>query len=130
MSKLIKMALMMAAQMRLAQGVSRVSGAAKWAVLALICGIGELVALVVALWVFLIPRIGPEAAALSMAGLLAVMAIVFALVARATLHPHRTHHVEHDDASFAELKDMFVKHKGTAILSAIIAGMAMANGKK
>jgi hypothetical protein len=130
MSKLIKMVLMMAAQMRLAQGVSRVSGAAKWAALALICGIGALVALVVALWVFLIPRIGPEAAALSMAGLLALMCVVFALVARATLHPHRTPHVDHDDQTFAEVKEMFVKHKGTAILSALIAGMAMANGKK
>lgn len=130
MSKLIKMALTMVAQMRLAQGLSRVSGAAKWAALAAICGIGALIALVAALWVFLIPRIGPEAAALSIAGALAVMAVVFALVARATLHPRRTHQTEQSEETLAELKEMFVKHKGTAILSALIAGMAMANGKK
>jgi hypothetical protein len=130
MDKIVKMALMMLAQMRLMQRVGRVSGAAKWAVLAGLCALGAGAALITALWLFLIPRIGADAAALSMAALLAVMSGLFALVARATLHPHGNHHVEHDDNSFAELKDMFVKHKGTALLSAVIAGLAMGNGKK
>jgi hypothetical protein len=130
MDKIVKMGLMMLAEMRLMQRVSRVSGAAKWAVLAALCALGAGAALITALWLFLIPRLGADAAALSMAALLAVMSGLFALVARATLHPHRNHHVEPDDNSFAELKDMFVKHKGAALLSAVIAGLAMGNGKK
>ncbi|MGE3334984.1 MAG: hypothetical protein AB7I36_15165 [Rhodospirillaceae bacterium] len=132
MDKLVKMALMMLAEMRLAQRVSRFSGAAKWLVLAALCGIGALFALVAALWLFLIPRIGSDAAALSMGILLAALSGLFALVARATLHPHKAPHVIQDagDETMAELKDMFVKHKGTAILSALIAGIAMANGRK
>lgn len=130
MSRLVKMGLMMLAEMRLAQRLSRILGAIKWAVLAALCGIGAGVALVSALWVFLIPRIGAEYAALSMAGLLGVLCAAFAFAASATLHPNRKLHVEQDDATVAELKEMFAKHKGTALLSAIIAGMAMANGKK
>lgn len=131
MDKLVKMALMMLAEMRLAQRVSRFSGAAKWLVLAAICGVGAGVALVAALWLYLIPRIGSDAAALSMGVLLAALSGLFALVARATLHPHKTPHVnDASDETVAELKDMFVKHKGTAILSALIAGIAMANGRK
>jgi FlaA1/EpsC-like NDP-sugar epimerase len=130
MGNLVKMVLMMLAEMRLAQRVSRYSGAAKWVVLAAICGLGAGGALVSALWLFLIPRIGADAAALSMAGVLAVLSALFLLIARATLHPHRDHHVEQDDNTLAELKDMFVKHKGAAILSAVIAGLTMGNGKK
>lgn len=130
MEKIVKMALMMLAEMRLMQRISRFSGAAKWAVMAGLCGLGAGAALIAALWLFLIPRIGADAAALSIAALLAVMSGLFVLLARAALHPHRSHHVEHDDNSFAELKDMFVRHKGAALLSAVIAGLAMGNGKK
>ena len=130
MDKIVRMALMMVARMQLAQRVARLSGAAKWAALAAICGIGALIALVVALWVFLVSRIGPEAAALSMAGFLALMCVVFALAARATLHPRRSIHVDPEDRTFAELTDMFAKNKGAALLSAVLAGMAMGNGKK
>lgn len=132
MDKLVKMALMMLAEMRLAQRVSRFSGAAKWLVLAGICGVGAGVALVAALWLFLIPRIGADAAALSMGTLLAALSGLFALVARATLHPHKAEQLHHDggDEAVAELKEMFAKHKGTALLSAVIAGIAMANGRK
>ncbi len=132
MDKLVKMALMMLAEMRVAQRVSRFSGAAKWLVLAAICGTGAGVALVAALWLYLIPRIGADAAALSMGILLAALSGLFALVARATLHPHKAAQINPDagDETMAELKDMFVKHKGTALLSAVIAGIAMANGRK
>jgi hypothetical protein len=130
MGNLVKMVLMMLAEMRLAQRVSRYSGAAKWVVLAALCGLGAGGALIAALWLFLIPRIGADAAALSMAGVLAVLSGLFFLIARATLHPHSNHHVEHDDNTLGELKDMFVKHKGAAILSAVIAGLTMGNGKK
>jgi hypothetical protein len=132
MDKLVKMALMMLAEMRLAQRVSRFSGAAKWLVLAGLCGLGAGFALVAALWLYLIPRIGADAAALSMGVLLAALSGLFALVARATLHPNKTVHPTHDagEETMADLKDMFVKHKGTAILSALIAGIAMANGRK
>jgi MFS family permease len=128
MSRLVKSVLMMFAQARLAQRIGRISGAAKWAVLAALCGVGAIIALLVALWAFLVPRIGPELAALAMAGLLALMSLVFALAARATLHPERPEDVSEE--SFEELKEFFAKHKGTALLSAVIAGMAMANGKK
>ncbi|MCC6914087.1 MAG: hypothetical protein IT566_10330 [Rhodospirillaceae bacterium] len=132
MDKLVKTVLMMLAEMRLAQRVSRVSGAAKWLVLAAACGIGAGAALVAALWLFLIPRIGADAAALSMGILLAALSGLFALVARATLHPQKAAQLHPDagDETVAELKDMFVKHKGTALLSAVIAGIAMANGRK
>ncbi|MCA0201667.1 MAG: phage holin family protein [Proteobacteria bacterium] len=132
MDKLVKMVLMMLAEMQLTQRVSRFSGAAKWLALASICGIGAGVALVAALWLYLIPRIGSDAAALSMGVLLAALSGLFALVARATLHPHKTSHVNHDanDETIAELKDMFAKHKGTALLSAVVAGIAMASGRK
>lgn len=130
MDKLFKMALMMLAEMRLAQRVSRVSGAAKWLVLAAICGLGAGAALIAALWLYLIPRIGADAAALSMGGVFAVLSGLFFLIGRATLHPHRDHHVQHDDDSLADLKEMFARHKGTALLSAVIAGLAMGNGKK
>lgn len=130
MAKLVKMVLMMLAQMRLAQRVGRISGAAKWAVLAALSGVAAVIALFAALWLFLVPRLGPEGAALSMAGLFALLSLAFALVARARLHPNRAPQAVSEDNSLDELKDMFAKHKGTAILSAIIAGMAVANGKK
>ena len=131
MDKIVRMALMMLAEMRLAQRVSRVSGAAKWMVLAVLCGLGAIFALVAALWLFLIPRIGADLAALSMGVLLAALSGLFLLVARATLHPHKSA-VTSDggEDAFAELKDMFAKNKGAAILSAIIAGIAMASGRK
>ncbi len=132
MEKLIKMALMMLAEMRLTQRVSRVSGAAKWLVLAGLCGVTSLGALAAALWLFLIPRIGGDAAALVMGVLFAALSGLFALVARATLQqPNRQQQISSDDDDgLADLKDMFAKHKGTAILSALLAGLAMGNGKK
>ena len=116
--------------MRLAQRMSRIAGAIKWAVLALLCGIGAGAALIAALWIFLIPRIGAEYAALSMAGFLGVLCALFAFLTRATLHPHRKPRVEQEDETVSEIKEMFAKHKGTALLSAIIAGLAMGTGKK
>lgn len=130
MEKLLKIGLMMLAEMRLAQRVSRFSGAAKWLFLAAICGLGAGAALITALWIFLIPRLGADVAALVMAAVFAVLSGLFFLIARATLHPHRNHHVQHDDDQLADVKDMFSRHKGTAILSAVIAGLAMGNGKK
>ncbi|MGE4062995.1 MAG: hypothetical protein AB7E79_06465 [Rhodospirillaceae bacterium] len=130
MSRLVKMGLMMLAEMRLAQRVGRIVGALKWAVLALVCGIGAGIALIAALWIFLIPRLGAEYAALSMAGVLGVLCAVFAYLTRATLHPHRKPRVEQEDSAAGEIKEMFAKHKGTALLSAIIAGLAMGTGKK
>lgn len=130
MRGLVKMGLMMLAEMRLAQRLSRVAGAIKWAALAGLCGIGAGVALIAALWVFLIPRIGAEYAALSMAALLGVLCAIFAFAARATLHPRSSLHREQEDAAVAELKEIFAKHKGTALLSAVIAGLAMGTGKK
>src|SRR5690606_7341759 len=116
------------AEMRLTQSVSRVSGAAKWLVLAGICGLGAFAALITALWLYLIPRIGADAAALAMGVLLAALSGLFALVARATLNPSRAQPTSSEasdmgDETLAELKEMFVKHKGTALLSAIIAGL-------
>ena len=133
MEKLIKMALMMLAEMRVAQRVSRFSGAAKWMLLAGLCGIASVVALIAALWLFLIPRIGSDAAALAMGVLLAALSGLFALIARATLHPNRGDSIAQDDdglPDLKDLKDLFVKHKGTVILSAVLAGLAMGNGKK
>ena len=130
MDKLIKMALMMLAEMRLAQRVSRFSGAAKWLVLSGICAIVSSGALIAALWLYLIPRIGADVAALAMGVLLAALSGLFMLIARATLHPNRNHHAAGDDDGLADVKEMFTKHKGAAILSAVLAGLAMGNGKK
>jgi hypothetical protein len=130
MGKLVGSILMMLTQMRLAQRLGRISGAAKWAALAALCGLGAVTALLVALWVFLIPRLGPEVAALAMAGLFAVLCLGFALAARATLNPGRTSAAPDEDRAVEELKALFAKHKGTALLSAVLAGMAMANGKR
>ena len=49
MANIFKSALMMFAQMRLAQRVGRISGAAKWAALAALCGLGAVTALLAAL---------------------------------------------------------------------------------
>lgn len=130
MGHLVKTVLFMLAEMRLAQRVSRFSGAVKWLILAAICGLAAGAALVAALWLFLVPRLGADAAALSMAGVLAALSGLFMLIARTTLHPHRVHTTEPDADAAAELKEMFAKNKGAALLSAVIAGLAMGTGKK
>jgi hypothetical protein len=132
MDKLIKTALMMLAEMRLAQSVSRYSGAAKWLALAGFCGLGACGALVAALWLFLIPRIGADGAALSVGAILAGLCGLFVLVARATLHPNRTPQAAlgGDDDSLGDLRELFTRHKGTALLSAIVAGIVLASGRK
>ena len=129
MGKLLRTVLMMFAETRMKQHLGRIFGAVKWAALALLCGIGAGVTLIAALWVFLIPRIGAEYAALSMAGLLGVLCAAFAFAARAALHPRRRPNAE-QDAALAEFKEVFSKHRGTALLSAVIAGLAMGNSKK
>ncbi len=130
MEKLIKIVLMMLAEMRLAQRVSRFSGAAKWLALAALCGMVSVGALIAALWLFLIPRLGADGAALAMGGLLAALSGLFILAARATLNPGRHRPIAQDDDGLGDMKEMFAKHKGAAILSAVLAGLAMGNGKK
>lgn len=134
MGNLVKMVLVMLAEMRLVQRISRFSGALKWMVLAALCALGAGVALIAALWLFLIPRIGADAAALTMAAVFALLTLVFSLLARNTLHPNRTvratPRVEQEDDTVADIKDMFGRHKGSALVSAVLAGIAMGNGKK
>jgi len=130
MGNLVKTVLMMLAEMRLVQRISRFSGALKWMILAALSGLGAGIALIAALWLFLIPRIGADAAALTMAAVFALLTLVFALLARTTLHPQRKPHAEKEDDSVADIKDMFSRHKGSALVSAVLAGIAMGNGKK
>lgn len=131
MDKLIRIVLTLLTEMQVAQRVSRVSGAAKWLVLAGVCGLGAGAALIAALWLFLIPRIGSDAAALSIGVLLAVLSGLFILIARATLNAgSRQPLQQQDDDPLAEIRELFGRNKGAALLSAVIAGLAMGNGRK
>lgn len=130
MDKILKL-LLAISEMHVAQRVRRVSGAATWLVLAALAGLGALAAAVAALWIFLIPRLGADAAALSIAGVLALLSGLFVLVARATLHPQPAHAAaENAGDDLASVKELFAQHKGTALLAALVAGLAMGNERK
>lgn len=131
MDKILKLALTLLAEVRLSQRVGQYSGAIVWLLCAAIAGVGAAGAAVAALWIFLVPRIGADGAALSVAVLLACMSGIFVLFARATLQPVQNRNpVEGLDTDLAEIKNLFAENKSVALLAAVVAGLVMGNGRK
>lgn len=134
MEKLVKLALLVLAELRLAQRVSdRVTGTAMWLVLAVVTAVGAGGAAVAAVWLYLTPRIGADGAALSIAAVLGVSSTGFFLLARGTMSPQRDD--RHGDGVMSdelacELRRSFGRHKGTALVSALLAGLAVGTQRK
>jgi hypothetical protein len=86
-----------------------------------------------ALWIVVLPNLGPAGAALLLAGLLAILflallTLTWAIVWRDRRRPHLT--VGGEEALLAMAR-LFGEHKGAVLLAALVAGLAAgSNGRK
>jgi hypothetical protein len=85
-----------------------------------------------ALWLALLPSVGPIYAPLILAGVLLLIALVILAFARRTLRrrpPQSTSVAPAELAALLEAAEpLFNEHKGTALLAALIAGLVAGRG--
>ena len=78
-----------------------------------------------ALWIVVLPRVGPAGAALVLAGVLAVLCVVLLALACVIVRRGRQEHRHEADAeaSLLAVAQLFREHKGAMVLAALVAGL-------
>jgi hypothetical protein len=136
MDNLIKVALMVLADRRPnTSGASRITAGALctgFAVIAMAAGIACGLA---ALWIFLIPRVGSAAAALTVAGVLLVSSGVLMLMARSLFSSDDEDEDGLPRPAFGEelldeFREGFENNKTSALLAALVAGLAAGSASR
>jgi uncharacterized protein (DUF697 family) len=85
-----------------------------------------------ALWIAVLPRVGPAGASLILAGVLAVLG--FFLLAMACIIFRRDRQKTRSDAdvesSLLAVAELFKEHKGAMVLAALVAGLSAGAGSR
>jgi hypothetical protein len=108
----------------------RMTTAALCAGLAVVLMLGALGCAVTALWIFMLPSLGPVGTPLAVAVTLSVAAVIMAAIVWLVWRYDR----RKPDVTMApqlllsEATRLFSEHKGAVMLAALVAGMAAANG--
>ena len=110
----------------------RMTAAALCAGLAAVLALAALGCTATALWVLALPTLGPVGAPLVVAACLSVMTLILAtagwlIMRRKRLRPDIAVAPEF---LLSEATRFFNEHKGAALLAALVAGMAVANGSR
>jgi hypothetical protein len=108
----------------------RMTTAALCAGLAVVLMLGALGCAVTALWIFMLPSLGPVGSPLAVAVTLSIVAVIMAAIVWLAGRHDRSK----SDLAMApqillsEATRFFSEHKGAVMLAALVAGMAVANG--
>jgi hypothetical protein len=133
MDQLFKVALMLLTGRQSSQGLgARITAGALWSGLAAVMMMAGVACILTALWIYLIPRIGPAGAALTVGGILLLLSGILVLVARSSFTPDES---EADmpalgEELLEELREGFEEHKGLALLAALAAGLLVGKSKR
>jgi len=133
MDQLFKVALMLLTGRQSSQGLgARITAGALWSGLAAVMMMAGVACILTALWIYLIPRIGPAGAALTVGGILLLFSGILVLVARSSFTPDES---EADmpalgEELLEELRESFEEHKGLALLAALAAGLLVGKSKR
>lgn len=118
-------------------GMARGSAAAGRFSIVALCGVVAGVAAMAAvgfslsaLWIVVLPRVGPAMAALVLAGVLAVLCLIMLALACAVGRPtQRKPGIAPDaEASLLAAAQLFKEHKGAMLLAALVAGLGAGSG--
>lgn len=109
--------------------VSTTAMAISCAVIAAACATASIAAAVVALWAFVLPRVGPAGAALLVAAVLAILSIALTAIAFGILRRPRRASPSGiaPELAIAEARRLFKEHKGAAVLAALVGGLMIGN---
>ena len=120
-------------------GLARGSAAAGRVSIAALCGVLAGFAAMAAvgfslsaLWIVVLPRVGPAGAALVLAGVLAVLCLVLlALACVIVRHGRQKSRTEADsEAYWLAVAKLFKTHKGAMVLAALVAGLGAGAGSR
>jgi hypothetical protein len=136
--KLAALAFLEAGKLRQIRAATlRMMAAGLCAGLAILLMLGVLGCISAALWLSVLPSLGPVGAPLIVAGFLALLALILAAAGWLILRPKRRRAAAAATSAalapqmlMAEAARLFKEHKGAVMLAAVIAGMAAANGKR
>ena len=116
---------------RLGAAVGRLTGAAVCVILAGICALAAFACAIAALWIAILPAVGPAYASLFAGGALLTLCFVALAVARFLLTKRRAHtRSPAIDPLLAEVTRLLQEHPGTALLAALVAGLALGSKRR
>jgi hypothetical protein len=138
MEGLVKLALMVLSEMqaanRIRAGATRTTAAAACFAFAVIAGTAAVGCGVAAVWIYLIPEVGPVTAAFLSGALLLVIALILVAVARNLVTnnaPTRPAPADGTaDALLGDIQGLFQRHKAPSLLAALLAGLAAGSSRR
>ena len=102
------------------------------AIVAAAAMVASIACVIGALWIFLLPRLGPVGAPLVIAGVLLTFAIILLAITRRLSRRRQAVVSAGPDPTLilGEATDLFRKHKGSMLLAALVAGLIVGNERR